>query len=117
MSLLDEQETPSYDPIGAARDEAMKCVPDIQERLLRGLPKKGDRVVVTDGKSAGLFGEVYWVGERIRYGADRYSDKYCSNGLGIIFKHIFDYRVGIRTAEGVKLFIDAEKVQVVEALA
>lgn len=73
MSNFDQQETPSFDPIGAARDEAYKSLGGICEIASKDKPRVGLTVEVLRGKNKGKVGIVFWHG---RNHFDRYPHRY-----------------------------------------
>lgn len=105
------QETPNYDPIGAARDAAFAALPGIQERLNRDIPQKGQFVVVFAGRSAGAFGRVFWIGRKREFGRGLYRER--SWALVDHLVTVYQIRIGIETSDGSIAFVDADKVQVV----
>lgn len=111
MALM-EQETPGYDPVGAARDAAWAAMPAICEKASVDAPRVGRRVRVVRGKkSVGVVGVVVW------HGADRFQ----STRYGTAFSDALrasrgreGYRVGIRSdSGGPTVFVRADYVELV----
>jgi hypothetical protein len=105
--MMEQQETPNLDPVGAAKDSAFAALPGIQERLNQDIPKRGDRVLVKHGKRAGAEGAVFWIGEKR---GQEYKRK--SWALVDHLRTVHSFRLGIMTDEGEKIFVDADRVRI-----
>jgi hypothetical protein len=105
--MIEQQESPNFDPVGSARDSAFSALPGIQERLNRDIPQRGQRVIVQSGKRAGAEGAVFWIGEKR---GQEYKRK--SWALVDHLRTVHSFRLGIMTDEGEKIFVDADRVRI-----
>ena len=108
---LAEQETPSFDPIGAAKDRFCKeSLPGLMEIAARDKPGIGCCVKVLRGKHAGKLGEVFWHGPAPHF----YVHMSDMEDAMRQARGIYGFRVGVKT-ESEKFFVDAENVERVTA--
>ena len=110
MDEMEKQETPGFDPIGAARDKFIKnSLPGLMELAAKERPGVGTTVKVLHGKHKDKVGLVFWHGPKPHFYShmDDLSD--CMRQA----RGIYGFRVGIKT-ESEKFFVDADSVSVVE---
>lgn len=108
-----EQETPGYDPIGAARDKAAEALGGMMADVSKTRPSVGRRVRVVGGrKYRGREGQVFWHGQGFDPSAGRYGNVF-SDALRQAAGR-YGYRVGVRCDDGSKFFVDANQVIIVE---
>lgn len=111
---INAQETPGYDPIGAARDEVWKSIGGIAADLAAERPSVGRKVQVqARGKHYGNEGVVFWHGEN-RFTPYAHRHENAMSGTLRQAEGKFGYRVGVRCDDGSKFFIDAHKVIVLD---
>ena len=108
---MNQQETPGFDPIGAARDRAYAALPGICATLAEERPARGVRVEVTKGrKYKGACGIVFWHGE------DRFSraGRYCDSLADALrrARGVYGYRIGVVTESGERFFVPADYVRI-----
>jgi hypothetical protein len=105
------QETPNFDPIGAARDAAYKSLRGICDIAAKDKPGIGRRVEIINGKHKGKIGIVFW------HGKDRfkYDRRYMTDLSACVAdaRGIYGFRVGVQT-ESEKFFVAADKVKIIE---
>jgi len=109
---INGQETPGFDPIGAARDRAWVAIGEMAKGdLALKRPSVGKGVKVIGGrKHKGKTGVVFWHGidqhaQPFRYGSDMQHVMRQARGRNF-------YRCGIKTESGEKFFLPAEHVRV-----
>lgn len=109
-SLLEQQETPGFDPIGAAKDNAWKALNEIAQEQFKLRPSVGKSVRVIGGrKHKGKEGIVFWHG---RNPYERTSRSGSDLGRAMIdARGTHGFRCGVRT-ETEKFFIDAKHLEV-----
>lgn len=107
------QETPSFDPIGVAKDAAWRAVGDIASNFANERPDKGKKVIVIGGrKHKGKAGVVFWHGPDFK----PYRNRYCTD----IQRAMRDargrdgFRVGIISNNNERFFCPANQVQIVK---
>lgn len=107
-----QQETPSFDPIGAARDGAWRAIGEIAQGLAASRPDKGKLVTVIGGrKHKGKRGLVVW------HGVDRYScaSRYDGNSMQAAMRQargVYGYRVGVSVDGAPAVFVSADYLAV-----
>jgi len=112
MSNLDQQETPNFDPVGAARDVAYGALGGICEIAARNKPGVGRCVEVISGKHKGKVGIVFWHGKDHFKNNHRYMNdlQACvADAAGI-----HGFRVGVKTEEE-KFFVAADNVKIIRS--
>ncbi len=107
-----KHETPSFDPLGVAKDNAWKALSEIMSDVAKERPSVGKKVRVIRGKKhLGKEGVVFWHGSDRFQDPNRYADSFQSalrQARGTYF-----YRVGVMVDETQeKIFVPAENVEI-----